>query len=143
MMDLDKINLTLCEEIGDLFVDASRLGYDGESFVKTFMNSDVARYMDKKNNFYQWAGSRYLLETIIDEDGDSLRLTTKKQDEDMLFWVGYVYRYWHYYTGESSKEIYQIAPYRLMRGVYLAYHTMSVEMAIDRLKEAYDGKIKA
>ena len=54
----------------------------------------------------------------------------------------YVYRRWHYYTGESSKEIYKQAPAKTMRITYFPYHTMSVDMAIDRLKESYEEKRK-
>ena len=54
--------------------------------------------------------------------------------------MGYIYRYWHFYTGESSKEIYKQANAELMNALYLAYHTMSPEMAIDRLKESYQQK---
>ena len=42
-----------------------------------------------------------------------------------------------FYTGENSREIYKQAPAKTMNIVYLMYHTMSPEMAIDRLKEAY------
>ena len=27
--------------------------------------------------------------------------------ENQLYWIDYLYRYWHYYTGESSREIYR------------------------------------
>ena len=58
-------------------------------------------------------------------------------DKETLYWAGYIYRYWRFYTGESSREIYKQAPAKTMKVVYLMYHTMSPEMAIDRLKEAY------
>ena len=58
-------------------------------------------------------------------------------DKETLYWAGYIYRYWNFYTGESSREIYKQAPAKTMKVVYLMYHTMSPEMAIDRLKEAY------
>jgi hypothetical protein len=54
--------------------------------------------------------------------------------DDDFHWA---YRYWNFYTGESSREIYKQAPAKTMKVVYLMYHTMSPEMAIDRLKEAY------
>ena len=53
-----------------------------------------------------------------------------------------MYRFWHFYTGESSKEIYKQAPAETMLITYLSYHTLSVEMAIDRLKESYAEKHK-
>ena len=40
MLDFDKVNFTLCEEMADMFALSAKLGYDSESFVKTFMKSD-------------------------------------------------------------------------------------------------------
>ena len=61
-------------------------------------------------------------------------------DTETLFLAGYLYRHWHFYTGESSKDIYKQAPITIMKQVYLPYHSMSIEMAIDRLKETYTNK---
>lgn len=52
-----------------------------------------------------------------------------------MYWIGYIYRYWHYYTGETSKQIYAIADAELMAESWLDFHTLDVEMAIDNLKE--------
>ena len=38
--------------------------------------------------------------------------------ENQLYWIGYLYRYWHYYTGESSREIYRQAPVCTMKRNY-------------------------
>ena len=53
---------------------------------------------------------------------------------ERLQWVGYTYRYWHYYTGESNNEIYAIANAERMVTVYPGFHSLDVKMAIDRLK---------
>ena len=58
-----------------------------------------------------------------------------------MYWTGYIYRYWHYYTGESSKDIYKIADAKTMNECWLGFHTLDVEMAIDDLKEIYRQKI--
>ena len=57
-----------------------------------------------------------------------------------MYWIGYIYRYWHYYTGETSKQIYAIADAELMAESWLGFHTLDVEMAIDNLKEIYQLK---
>ena len=57
-------------------------------------------------------------------------------DNETLYWAGYLYRYWHFYTGESSKTIYRIADADTINTMYYGYHTLDMEMAIDRLKEA-------
>ena len=51
-----------------------------------------------------------------------------------------VYRYWHYVTGESSREIYRQAPAKTMNVNYLMFHTMDPEMAVEDLKEIYRQK---
>lgn len=67
---------------------------------------------------------------------------TKKKNasNEVLFWMGYVYRYWHFYTKESSARIYRQASFETMSVNYLMFHTMDVEMAIDNLKEIYNQK---
>ena len=57
-------------------------------------------------------------------------------DREVLFWAGYVYRQWHYLTGESSKEIYKQANAATMNRSYFGYHTVDVSVAIEWLKEA-------
>ena len=63
-------------------------------------------------------------------------------DKETLYWIGYIYRYWNFYTEESSKEIFKQANARTMNVVYLMYHTMSPEMAIDRLKESGESSAR-
>ena len=58
----------------------------------------------------------------------------------VMYWAGYVYRYWHYVTGESSREIYRQAPAKTMNVNYLMFHTMDPEMAVEDLKEIYRQK---
>jgi hypothetical protein len=53
----------------------------------------------------------------------------------MLYWVGYLYRYWHFYKGEPSKKIYRQANLKTMQRNYLMFHTMDPELAIDDLIE--------
>ena len=55
--------------------------------------------------------------------------------KDVIYWIGYIYRYWHYYTKESSKVIYNQAPMETMKRNYLMFHTMDPEVAIEDLKE--------
>lgn len=133
---------SLSDMQGQLFEMSIEKGLDSDSFVKTFMTSDIARDLDSEFNHVQWAGKEYIMERILDELKDKLKIGGETYDREALYWMGYVYRRWHFYTGESSKEIYRQAPTKTMRVTYLAYHTMSVEMAIDRLKESYLEKHK-
>jgi len=133
---LGTLELTLCKMQGNLFVMAARQGYASESFIKTFMRSATAEDLDKEFSHMQWAGEAYILSRLKDEDGEKLEKNGEIFDEETLFWAGYIYRYWHYYTGENSRQIIKQASAKTMRIVYLMYHTMSPALAIDRLKEA-------
>ncbi len=135
----DSLEISLCQMQAHLFELSAKKGYDSEAFIKAFMNSGVAEGLDKEFNHTQWAGEEYLLSRLSEEKTDSIKQGAVL-DTETLFWTGYLYRYWHFYTGESSKEIYRQAPVTVMKQVYLPYHTMSIEMAIDRLKETYKDK---
>jgi len=127
---------------GKLFEMSATEGFSSESFIKTFMLSDTAADLDKVFNHMQWAGQGYIIDRLKEQNADTLVINDDLYDNETLYWSGYLYRYWHFYTGESSKEIYKQAPASLMRSMYLMYHTMSPEMAIDRLKESYARKHK-
>lgn len=137
------LQLTLCDTQGQLFVLAAEHGYSSEAFIKAFMTSDVAADMDTEFHHVQWAGKAYILSRMEDELADQLTKDNEIYDKETLYWAGYLYRYWSFYTGESSREIYKQAPAKTMNVVYLMYHTMSPEMAIDRLKESYEAIDKA
>ena len=137
------LQLALCDTQGQLFELAAESGYSSETFIKAFMTSQVAADMDKDFHHVQWARKAYILSRMEDELADQLTKDAEIYDKETLYWAGYIYRYWNFYNGESSREIYKQAPTKTMKVVYLMYHTMSPEMAIDRLKESYEAIDKA
>lgn len=129
------IQLTLSEMQGHLFEMSGNMGYNSTVFIKAFMNSDIARGLDSDFDFMHWAGKEYILERMHDEMPEAFLKSGKVFDRETLFWTGYVYRRWHYVTGESSKEIYKQANADTMNTNYYGYHTVDVELAIEWLKE--------
>lgn len=71
------------------------------------------------NGEHRVHGEEYLLEEVASEAA----LSTKGEvfSLDVLYWMGYLYRYWHYYTGESSAQIYRQAPVKTMKRNYLMF----------------------
>ena len=134
------LQLTLCDTQGKLFELSGERGYDSESFIKAFMTTDISKDMDKDFHHIQWAGKEYIMSRMEDENSNAINNNGLVFDNETLYWTGYIYRYWNIYTGESSKDIYKQAPAKTMQTVYLMYHTMSPELAIDRLKESYNKK---
>ena len=133
---LNSIELNLCDMQGKLFELSAKEGFRSLEFIKAFMLSKTAFDLDKPFNHMQWAGKEYIMDRIERELKEKLIKGGEVYDTETLYWTGYVYRQWHYYTGETSKDIYKQAKAKRMRSIYYPYHTMSVEMAIDRIKEA-------
>lgn len=135
---MNELELKLCDIQGRLFELSADKKLDSAAFVKTFMLSQTAKELDSKYNRMQWAGEEYLLEEIISDAGDILTANGETFPKDVLYWIGYIYRYWHYYTDEDSAKIYKQAPVETMMRNYLIFHTMAPEVAIEDLKEIHN-----
>ena len=135
---MDELQLKLCDIQGRLFELSAEKKYNSAAFVKAFMTSDTAKALDSEYNRMQWAGEEYLLEEIVSAAGDLLTAEGEIYDTDILYWIGYIYRYWHYYSGEDSAKIYKQAPVETMKRNYMIFHTMDPVLAIEDLKEIHN-----
>ena len=106
-----------------------------------FMRSKLAKSLDSVYNRMQWSGEEYLLEEL-ESEVPNLPVTGDMYEKEMLFWIGYLYRYWHYLTGESSKEIYRQANEKTMKRNYMMFHTLEPDIAVQDLKEIHRQKNK-
>ena len=107
------------------------------AFIKAFMTSATAKELDSSYNRMQWMGEEYLLEEVKSSAGESLTGDGDIYQKDIMYWIGYIYRYWHYYTGEDSAKILRQAPVQTMRRNYMMFHTMDPVLAIEDLKEIH------
>lgn len=135
---MDELQLKLCDIQGRLFELSAEKEYSSAAFAKEFMTSDTAKALDSEYNRMQWAGEEYLLEEITSSAGDLLTADGEIYDTDILYWIGYIYRYWHYYSGEDSAKIYKQAPVETMKRNYMIFHTMDPVLAIEDLKEIHN-----
>ena len=133
---LSSSQLLLCSMQGTLFQDSLRYAaYGSAVFVQRFMNSHVAQAFDDELILFAATTSRLLVQEIDEEYGGLGRGRTQVS-EDVMYWAGYVYRYWACLSGQSSASLYKVAPAREMFRVYEAYHTLDPAAAIRRILEA-------
>ena len=137
---MDELQLKLCDIQGRLFELSADKNYGSAVFIKQFMTSSIAKALDSTYNRMQWVGEEYLLEEITDASNGKITSCGEVFPKDVLHWIGYTYRYWHYYTGEESSKIYKQAPVDVMKRNYTMLHTMSSSLAVDALKEIYRQK---
>jgi hypothetical protein len=135
---MNELQLQLCDIQGRLFELSGTQGYDSATFIKAFMTGEVAKCLDSKYNRMQWAGEEYLLAEVADTG--KLKKSGSMYDKEVLYWTGYLYRFWHFATGENSKDIYRQAPAATMRRNWLVFHTFAPELAIEDLKEIFKQK---
>ena len=53
-----------------------------------------------------------------------------------MYWIGYLYRYFSYTYELSSITVYKIVKPKEFRGLFLPYHILTPEQAIERILEA-------
>lgn len=135
---MDSIQLKLCDIQGRMFERST--AYASEGFIRDFMNSEVAEHLDSPYNKLQWMGEEYLIDELKDEK--TLGTDGEKYSPEVLYWIGYLYRYWACTRDEQSKRIYRQAPAKTMKRNYMAFHTFDPDVAIDDLIEIHRQRQK-
>lgn len=134
-MRKDRIDLCLADMQGRLFENSRKYNFDSEIFIEVFMNSDIAKDLDSKISIKKLADDKIIMKKFLESSKKNLSTIGHSFDEEILYWIGYVYRYWNILTGESSKDIYKKASVRLMEEKYDEYHLVDIEDVIDILRK--------
>lgn len=128
--------IMLCKMQGNLFAhyykycDCSPL-----VFVRRFMTSKLAERFDDLTVLLEVSSEKTFVDEINAQYGITHHGKKTDKDEEVLFWTGYIYRYWCYVYEISSKKLVQhLNPGKLFRRYYL-YHSMDLQYAIERIAE--------
>lgn len=132
---IDREGLRLSDLQAELFEKSvSNLEMSSEVFVRRFMNSDIAKEFDSG----AFLNDSKTINGVFLELDLQYGLTTygsKKYHRDVMYWAGYLYRYFCYTYDLSSKQAYKMLPFKYVCSSFNAYHSLSVEHAIKRLLE--------
>lgn len=134
MRQMDQDGLRLCSFQASLFeASVDKLISSSEIFARRFMLSSIAIELDNLT-FLDYIKTS---NEVFDELGKTYMLSsgTIKYNKDIMYWCGYIYRYFAYTFELSSKQIYLMFPIRDLASSYEAYHTMSPSFVIARLLE--------
>ena len=99
------------------------------------MLSDIAKQFDSKAYLDGTLTKDEVFELIEEEYGES-NYGKNKYNSEVLYWIGYLYRYFSYTYELTSKQVYRYVKPKELNGLYLAYHTLSCAQAIERILEA-------
>jgi hypothetical protein len=143
------LQLQLCAIQGRLFELSAKGALSSDVFIPAYMTSKTCERYDAPYHRLQWCGEEYLMEELLDEYKTHKGIFSKSRgqtgktdlfSQDELYWIGYMYRYWHFLTGEKSKQIYRQAPIKIMKKTYPGFHTIDEKIAIENIKSLGKGK---
>lgn len=136
MKEMDNYGLKLCQFQAELFQKSiNETKCSSKIFIRRFMLSDIAKRMDKIGFLYNVTDTVDAFMEIENQFGASDYGIVKFEEEE-LYWIGYIYRYWAYITGMSSKQLYRLVKPEELKKVYFPYHSLDPALAIERIKEA-------
>ena len=136
MRKIDKEGKRLCDIQAELFERSLvSLEMSSEVFVRRFMNSKIAGELDSKAFLDDSKTIADIFRELDDQYGES-SYGSVKYDREVMYWVGYLYRYFSYTYGLSSKQAYKYLPFKYVASTFSSYHSLDVSQAIERLLEA-------
>lgn len=136
MKEMDEIGRKLCVAQAELFVSSLRLAKcSSPIFLRRFMNSAVAKRMDEGGFLFESSTDVSVMEELESEYGASQYGKTKYAENE-LYWMGYLYRYWCYTYGKTSKQVYRMMKPTELKTLFYPYHSLDVGAAIERILEA-------
>lgn len=129
---IDTIINKLCSIQGRLFELATSKEYDSEQFITIYMKSDVAKHFNSEYDSLQWMGEEYILDLLEEKNQFKKGFV---YDKDVMFWIGYIYCYWHFYSFDSCNDIVSTASPKTMLKNYYAMHMIDYDLAIENLMQ--------
>ena len=136
MKQINRDALLMFDMQARLFEESvEKVNTSSEIFVRRFMNSNVAREFDSGAILDDTKSIPAIFWEIEEEYGES-DYGSVKYHRDVMYWCGYLYRYFSYFYELSSKQAYKYLPLKYISSSFEAYHTMDIKAAIDRLLES-------
>ena len=136
MISIDAAGLKLCTFQAEIFRESLfQLACGSRIFIRRFMNSDLASRLDAKGFLYESSGVRNALEELELQYGSSTYGSFRYPAEEM-YWIGYLYRYWAYTYGKSSRQLYKFMKPEELSVLYYPYHSLDPAQAIERILES-------
>ena len=136
MRKMDQDGLLLCDLQGNAFELSIQLtSTSSEIFMRRFMNSKVVKMIDNGSILQMNIQPKEIIERVEEEYKKS-NYGSVKYTKNEMYWIGYLYRYFSYTYELPSTRVYKIVKPKELRGLFLPYHTLSPEQAIERILEA-------
>lgn len=117
-------------------------GYDGDAFLRLFIQSGIAEQIEIGNPKYiaGKSGLELLSEVLERTTGKQTERTViEAYDRSDVYWVGWVLAHYQWYSGRSFRDILEAVPYDALLGLYDTLHEADVQKAYEVLDAHFEG----
>ena len=136
MRKMDYNGLILCKLQASLFSDYRDLTPCSPNvFIRRFMFSHLAERFDDLLILIESSSNQTFVEDINNQYGETKYGCNVSFNKEVLYWVGYVYRYWCFIYEIPSSKLYQYVSPKMLIDRYPLYHSMDIEYVIERIIE--------
>ncbi len=134
MKEFDYNGRRLAEFQGSLFEKSYELNCSSAIFLRRFLYSDLLEKLDKNNSALLSLNVKEGINDIVMQFGET-NYGKEKYDKNVLYWMGYLYRYISYTREESTKLVMKTINHCLLNSLYYSYHTQDPEWCVQSLLE--------
>ena len=133
MNRIDSFHLHSMERLfGRMLRRFNRYELLSDEFMVKYMDTVTEAALEDKAAHYYTQGAAYLCSCAIEEIEQLGSIEkTKIYPEEVVNWVGYLYRFWIMTRDLSGAEVLKIAPFSDVVSNF-QYHVLSMDMAVDR-----------
>lgn len=136
MKAMNKDGLLLCDIQGRIFENSiDYVTISSEMFIRRFMLSKIVTSLDNES----FLDDSLTLDDVfdcIDEEYGTLVYGKTKYNKEVLYWIGYIYRYFAFCYELSSRQVYRMLKPSELNQLYYSYHTFDCLEAIERILES-------
>lgn len=121
-----------CDMVGECFTLSAKKGWDSLDFVEKFLTTERGIEILKDLRPIEYSDSLFMFEgfmqTVDFKPGPMY-------DDDVLWFAGYLYRYWVATRKIDPRKIQKISPIKLIADRYYFYHTQDFDYVINDIIE--------
>lgn len=130
--------MKVCDIFGVAFkLSSTQYHYDSEHFVRTVMTDKNLDWLFGYDDCQDWCDGYFLMSVL---DYHEKFKSGKCADEYLMWWLGYLYKYWMTTRGTPRQEIYKILPFNRFVASFEFYHTQGWDYVIDDAIRTYKTK---
>lgn len=129
--------LALANKVGKVLeILANKYNYDPEALFAAFVSSDVFEHIMDWDVAVVSQSRYYIAQLCAEEFGDNVRESEAHTEyTDDLFWLGYLLTRWCQIENIKGRDIANEYDLDAIYWEYETLHTLSIESAIDHIKE--------